>query len=109
MPVRPSPRAGAGAGPARGPGGGGGGALAAAINSAAAQLRVAEAARTAARATVEQRRAALVQAQVDLDHTTIRAPVDGVVVSRQVDVGQTGAASLQAPILFTIAQDLTKM
>ena len=84
-------------------------ALASAINSAAAQLRVAEAARAAARATVEQRRAALVQAQVDLDHTTIRAPVDGVVVSRQVDVGQTVAASLQAPVLFTIAQDLTKM
>ena len=84
-------------------------ALASAINSALAQLRVAEAAHAAARATVEQRRAALEQAQVDLDHTTIRAPVDGVVVSRQVDVGQTVAASLQAPILFTIAQDLTKM
>ena len=81
----------------------------AAHDSALAQLRVAEAAHAAARATVEQRRAALEQAQVDLDHTTIRAPVDGVVVSRQVDVGQTVAASLQAPILFTIAQDLTKM
>jgi len=62
-----------------------------------------------ARATVEQRGASLEQAQVDLAHTTIRAPVDGVVVSRQVDVGQTVAASLQAPVLFTIAQDLTKM
>src|SRR5262249_58917824 len=51
----------------------------------------------------------LKQAQVDLDHTTILAPVDGVVVSRQVDVGQTVAASLQAPVLFTIAQDLTQM
>jgi HlyD family secretion protein len=49
------------------------------------------------------------QAQVDLDHTYIRAPVDGVVVSRNVDVGQTVAASLQAPTLFLIAQDLTKM
>ncbi len=84
-------------------------ALAAAINSAIAQLRVAEAALATARATVEQKQAALQQAQVDLDHTTIRAPVDGVVVSRQVDVGQTVAASLQAPVLFTIAQDLTKM
>ncbi len=46
---------------------------------------------------------------MDLDHTIIRAPVDGVVVSRSVDVGQTVAASLQAPTLFTIAQDLTKM
>jgi HlyD family secretion protein len=58
---------------------------------------------------VKQKEAALQQAQVDLDHTTIRAPVDGVVVSRAVDVGQTVAASLQAPVLFTIAQDLTKM
>lgn len=49
------------------------------------------------------------QAQADLDHTTIRAPVDGVVISRAVDVGQTVAASLQAPTLFTIAEDLTKM
>ena len=61
------------------------------------------------RAQVDQKDAALKQAQVDLDHTTIRAPVDGVVVSRAVDVGQTVAASLQAPTLFTIAQDLTKM
>src|SRR5207249_9838424 len=60
-----------------------------------------------ARAQVEQKDAALKQAQVDLDHTTISAPADGVVVSRQVDVGQTVAASLQAPVLFTIAQDLT--
>src|SRR5205823_13471627 len=43
------------------------------------------------------------------DHTIIRAPIDGVVVSRNVDIGQTVAASLQAPTLFTIAYDLTKM
>src|SRR5437879_460265 len=84
-------------------------ALAAAIQSAIAQLRAAEAMLESARAQVEQKDAALKQAQVDLDHTTISAPVDGVVVSRQVDVGQTVAASLQAPVLFTIAQDLTKM
>ena len=48
-------------------------------------------------------------AQIDLDHTNITAPVDGVVVSRNVDVGQTVAASLAAPTLFLIAQDLTKM
>src|SRR3989441_1183339 len=84
-------------------------ALASAIQSATAQLRVAEAMLVSARAQVEQKDAGLKQAQVDLDHTTIRAPVQGVVVSRQVDVGQTVAASLQAPVLFTIAQDLTKM
>lgn len=84
-------------------------AAAAAIGSAQAQLRVAEAQLTSARAQVRQKEAALRQAQVDLDHTTIRAPVDGVVVSRAVDVGQTVAASLQAPTLFTIAQDLTRM
>src|SRR5438094_319735 len=84
-------------------------ALESAIQSAIAQLRVAEAMLVSARAQVEQKDAGLKQAQVDLDHTTIRAPVQGVVVSRQVDVGQTVAASLQAPVLFTIAQDLTKM
>jgi HlyD family secretion protein len=83
--------------------------LAAAIQSASAQLRVAEAQLQASRAQVDQKRAALAQAQADLDHTTIRAPVNGVVVSRAVDVGQTVAASLQAPTLFTIAEDLTKM
>src|SRR5881409_953566 len=84
-------------------------ALASAIQSAIAQLRVSEAMLESSRSQVEQKDAALKQAQVDLDHTTISAPVDGVVVSRQVDVGQTVAASLQAPVLFTIAQDLTKM
>ena len=84
-------------------------ALDSAIQSAIAQLRVAQAMLVSARAQVDQKNAGLKQAQVDLDHTTIQAPVDGVVVSRQVDVGQTVAASLQAPVLFTIAQDLTKM
>jgi HlyD family secretion protein len=84
-------------------------ALAAAIKSSEAQFRVAEAALESSRAQVKQREAALRQAQVDLDRTVIRAPVNGVVVSRAVDVGQTVAASLQAPTLFTIAQDLTKM
>ena len=84
-------------------------AFASAIQSAVAQLRVAEAAVTSARAQVKQKQAALRQAKVDLDHTTIRAPVDGIVISRAVDVGQTVAASLSAPTLFTIAQDLTKM
>jgi HlyD family secretion protein len=84
-------------------------ALAAAIRSSEAQSKVVDAMLDSARAQVKQKEAALRQAQVDLDHTTIRAPVNGVVVSRAVDVGQTVAASLQAPVLFTIAQDLTKM
>src|SRR3989442_2574151 len=84
-------------------------ALAASINSSLAQLRVQEAALKSARAQVDQKMAALAQAQANLNYTTIRAPVDGVVVSRAVDMGQTVAASLQAPTLFTIAQDLTKM
>ena len=60
-------------------------------------------------AGVEQARSALEREQVNLDYTTIYAPIDGVVISRNVDVGQTVAASLQAPTLFTIANDLTRM
>jgi HlyD family secretion protein len=58
---------------------------------------------------VRQKEAALNQAAVDFEHTFIRSPVDGVVIERAVDVGQTVAASLQAPKLFTIAQDLRQM
>jgi HlyD family secretion protein len=58
---------------------------------------------------VRQKDAALNQAAVDFEHTFIRSPVDGVVIERAVDVGQTVAASLQAPKLFTIAQDLRRM
>lgn len=79
------------------------------LRAAEAALRVAEAQRKAAEANVAQQEAALRQAEVDLSHTFIRAPVDGVVISRNVDVGQTVAASLQAPTLFLIAQDLTRM
>lgn len=60
-------------------------------------------------AAVAQAEAALRRERVNLDYTTIRAPIDGVVISRDVDVGQTVAASLQAPTLFTIANDLTRM
>jgi HlyD family secretion protein len=63
----------------------------------------------AAEAQVLQAAAALQLAQVNLAHTTITSPIDGVVVSRDVNVGQTVAASLSAPTLFTIANDLTKM
>jgi HlyD family secretion protein len=81
----------------------------AAIRAGEAQVRTAEANVVAAQAQVQQKEAALRAAQVDLDHTFIRAPVDGTVVLRNVDVGQTVAASLQAPVLFTIAQDLRAM
>jgi HlyD family secretion protein len=60
-------------------------------------------------AQVKQAQAALESAQIDLNNTYIKTPVDGVVVARNVDVGQTVAASLAAPTLFQIAQDLTKM
>jgi HlyD family secretion protein len=79
------------------------------VKVAQAQLNVANSLLTANQAQVKQFTAALQSAQLDLDHTKITAPVDGVVVSRNVDVGQTVAASLAAPTLFLIAQDLTKM
>ena len=60
-------------------------------------------------AQVNQAQASMNQASIDLDYTVIRSPVDGIVISRSVDVGQTVAASLSAPTLFTIANDLTKM
>jgi HlyD family secretion protein len=60
-------------------------------------------------AQTAQAQAALNQAGVDLNNTVIRSPVDGIVISRNVDVGQTVAASLQAPTFFTIANDLAKM
>jgi HlyD family secretion protein len=81
----------------------------ASVNSSQAALEVTRAQLAAAEAQVRQKQAALDQAQVDLRNTFIRAPVDGVVVSRNVDVGQTVAASLQSPTLFLIAQDLTRM
>src|SRR5689334_7157419 len=62
-----------------------------------------------AAAQVQQAQAALSLAEVNLSHTTITSPIDGIVVSRAVDVGQTVAASLSAPTLFTIANDLTQM
>jgi HlyD family secretion protein len=73
-----------------------------AYDAAMAQLEVNKAQRA-------QAQAALNQATVDLNNTVIRSPVDGIVISRNVDVGQTVAASLQAPTLFTIANDLAKM
>jgi HlyD family secretion protein len=79
------------------------------FETAEANASVAKAQVSASEAGVEQARAALNHAEVNLKYTTILSPIDGVVISRSVDVGQTVAASLQAPTLFTIAQDLTKM
>ncbi len=62
-----------------------------------------------AQAQVDQAKAALLQAMTNLSYTKIHSPITGVVVDRQYDIGQTVAASFQAPTLFTIAQDLTKM
>jgi HlyD family secretion protein len=77
--------------------------------AARAGLAQAQAAVKQATAQVQQTQASLRMAEVNLSHTTIHSPIDGVVVSRNVDVGQTVAASLQAPTLFTIANDLTQM
>ena len=82
---------------------------AAAIGAAEAAFKMAEAQLTNTLAQVKQKQAVLRQAQIDVDRTYIRAPVTGTVVNRAVSSGQTVAASLQAPILFTIAQDLTQM
>ena len=79
------------------------------ISSAKAALTIAKSQINEAEATVEMRIAAKDKRMVDLDNTIIRSPVDGIVIDRNVDVGQTVAASLSAPILFTIAQDLSKM
>src|SRR5256885_152408 len=62
-----------------------------------------------AEANVKIKQGALDKAKADLDHCTITSPIDGVVISRNVDVGQTVAASLQAPVIFQIANDLAKM
>src|SRR5687768_12428287 len=79
------------------------------LKAVQAQIQVSEAQVRTALAAVKQRESLLRQAQVDLERTIIRAPVDGTVILRNVDAGQTVAASLQAPVLFTIAQDLRDM
>jgi HlyD family secretion protein len=79
------------------------------FESAKASVDAAVANVTQAKAQVSQKEAAVAVARTNLDYTVIRSPIDGIVVARNVDVGQTVAASLQAPTIFTIAQDLTKM
>ena len=79
------------------------------FDSANAAVSAAAANVTQAQAQVSQKAAALAVAQTNLNYTIIRSPIDGTVVARNVELGQTVAASLQAPTIFTIAQDLTKM
>lgn len=79
------------------------------IKSVEAQIDLNGSQIASAQAAVKQREALLKQAQVDLERTIIRAPVNGTVILRNIDAGQTVAASLQAPVLFTIAQDLRDM
>ena len=79
------------------------------LETAESTARSADAAVKGAEAQVVQADASLNQVQVNLSHTIIRAPIDGVVIARNVDVGQTVASSLQAPTLFVIARDLSEM
>ncbi|MGB9123631.1 MAG: efflux RND transporter periplasmic adaptor subunit, partial [Candidatus Angelobacter sp.] len=79
------------------------------IESAHASVEVVESQLATAQAQERGVEAALRQAQINLDHTRIMAPVDGTVVARRMDIGQTVAATLNPPIIFEIAQDLTKM
>ncbi len=79
------------------------------LDAAEMTVRTSDAQVKAAAAQVTQARAALSQSQVNLQKTVITSPIDGIVISRSVDVGQTVAASLQAPTLFTIAADLRQM
>ena len=80
-----------------------------AVDSAQATLQSQQATVTQAQAQVTMAEASVNQSQVNLDHTIINAPIDGIVTQRSVDVGQTVAASMQAPTLFVIAADLTEM
>src|SRR5947208_2248335 len=84
-------------------------ALVAKQSSAQSDLDQATATLHQAEANVKIKEGALEKAKADLDHCTITSPIDGIVISRNVDVGQTVAASLQAPVIFTIANDLSKM
>lgn len=79
------------------------------VDTARSAARVAEAGLVGAKAQLSQAEAALTQARVNLSHTVIAAPADGIVLSRNVEVGQTVSAGLQAPTLFVIARDLTRL
>lgn len=79
------------------------------LENARLSVRQAEASLKSSEASLKQSEASLTQAQVNLDNSIIVAPIDGIVISRNVDVGQTVAASMSAPTLFLLAADLTKM
>jgi len=79
------------------------------VDTARSTARVAETSLTGAKAQLTQAEAALTQAKVNLSHTVITSPTDGIVLSRNVEVGQTVSAGLQAPTLFVIARDLTRL
>jgi HlyD family secretion protein len=79
------------------------------LQQSQAQVQSSQAQVQQAQAQVQQAQAALSLAEINLTHTTIQSPIDGIVVSRDVNVGQTVAASLSAPTLFTIANNLTEM
>jgi HlyD family secretion protein len=80
-----------------------------ALATSRAAIHVASAQLDNALAQVKQREAVVRQIRIELEHTVIRAPIDGIVIDRNVEIGQTVAASLQAPTLFTIAPDLRRM
>jgi HlyD family secretion protein len=80
-----------------------------AVDTGQSAVQSSQASYSSSQAVVTQARANLNQSQLNLDHCTITAPIDGIVIQRSVDVGQTVAASMQAPTLFIIAADLTKM
>ena len=79
------------------------------VTTAEAQLEMAKAQEKCAKAMIAEREAGLRLAEIKLGYCTIRSSIDGEVISRDVDVGQTVAATLQSPVLFTIAEDLTRM
>jgi HlyD family secretion protein len=81
----------------------------AAVQSADAELKMARVDLVMAQAASDKQQAALDVAQADLERTIIRAPIDGVVVGRSVNVGQTVVASLDSPTLFTVAEDIRRM
>ena len=80
-----------------------------AVDTAQANLQSQQATVSQVQASITQAQASVNQSEVNLQHTVITAPIDGLVISRNVDVGQTVAASMQAPTLFVLAADLTKM
>ena len=79
------------------------------MDVAKADIGVSQAQIANAKAQVEQNAAMLLQAEIDLERTRVRSPINGTVISRTIDIGQTVAASLQAPELFKIAQDLRRI